>query len=66
MPIVLLTEAERQLLVEVIKIHLDGLELTKDLVIEDLTDERLLEATATVDEAVKGYQHLLKKVEHAV
>ena len=65
MALLILTALERELLADIVRIHIDGLVVAKDLTMNDLDDEGMLEAVAAVDEAIVVSGKLLKRIENA-
>ena len=65
MTLLILTSLERELLADIVRIHIDGLVVAKDLTMNDLDDEGMLGAVAAVDEAIVVSGKLLKRIENA-
>jgi hypothetical protein len=64
--ILILTSTDRELLQSIVEQHIDGLVVARDIVIQELDTENMLEAVATVDEAIVKTGNLLKRVQHAI
>lgn len=63
MPIVLLTQQEHNVLMDIIDVHLDGLQETKRLAATDLGGEEMLEIVADVDAAIASTIKMKERVQ---
>ena len=67
MPMLYLTSKEQQLLLAALEIHIDGLDVTKDILTgESETFTQMLTDTAAVDEVVTDYKKIAEKVKNAI
>lgn len=66
MPILVLTEAERLHLYDVLEVHLDGLRIAKEECMTSLDGPDMLEAVAAVDEAIARNIKVQERINRAI
>jgi hypothetical protein len=63
-PLIIVTGMEHAILQDILEIHLDGLKVAKQTIIDEEDHDYLLEAVAAVDEAIGFTERLIRRVQH--